>query len=127
MYLKTIERIKLVGVFMKFVIVLGLLFSLSNVFAADQNLVTVALDKVRTAQDSLRTAQFELAAAQSLLAEALSPAQDKPKTCRVATYYNTYEAAGINESVAISNAKLKCKQSGTIPSVCDQAQLDVCW
>ncbi len=112
---------------MKFLIVIGLLFSFSNVFAADQNLVTVALDKVRTAQDSLETAQFELAAANNLLVEALSQTQNKPKTCRILTTYATYEGTGPNDAVATSNARLKCKQNGTIGYVCENAKVEICW
>ena len=95
------------------------LISFSTAFAND-TLVRFALEKVRAAQ-------FEMTAAQNALTAALQQNENKPQTCRITTALYTYEAAGVNEQVAVSNAKVKCKVQGTLSNVCDDAKTENCW
>ncbi len=97
----------------------ALLISFSTANANDA-LVRFALEKVRNAQ-------FEINAAENALTAALATEQNKPKTCRILTALYTYEDTGLNEQVAISNAKAKCKKDGTLANVCDNAKVDICW
>lgn len=94
-------------------------WTFSFALAADSGQVYSALAQVRQAQAALYQAES------ALVASLQSPAA--PVTCRIKTALYTYEAEGPNTAVAISNARLKCKNSGTIPSVCDNAVVDVCW
>ena len=102
---------------MKTIFAIAIFLSATCALAADNAQVSYALQQVRSAQSALYSAE------QALLASM----QTSQVTCRIRTSLYTYDATGPNQSVAISNAKTKCKNSGTIASVCDTAQVDVCW
>ena len=101
----------------KTVIVFAVTLFSATSFAADSSQVQYALQQVRSAQQALQSAEYAL----------MSSLQNSVITCRIRTSLYTYDATGSNQAVAISNAKTKCKNSGTIPSVCDAAVVDVCF
>lgn len=107
---------------MKTLLFTFLMLTASTSFAdADSRLVRRALEDVRQAQQALLLAEDALVA---------SLQQQQPPgviTCRIVTSLYTYDAAGVNRENAVSNARLKCKNSGTIPRVCDEARVESCW
>lgn len=98
-----------------------MLTSTASFAEADSRLVRRALEDVRQAQQALIMAEDALVAS---LQQQLPPGVI---TCRIVTSLYTYDATGVNRENAVSNARLKCKNSGTIPRVCDEARVETCW